>query len=122
MSLGTSENSPQSCSQPNQSGHKPSVDTCQPLPIGSGYSIMFSWTISKKIFVNLPVSGAPLYFEYQVSIGNCICIFDFRRVASLQRRRFHFLCLNGKLFGKITLVCLTFNQCFLPHLVTDAFC
>ena len=31
-----------SCSQPYQSGHKPTVDACQPLLIGSGYSMMFS--------------------------------------------------------------------------------
>ena len=29
------------CSQLYQSGHKPSVDPCQPLLIGSGYSMMF---------------------------------------------------------------------------------
>ena len=31
-----------SCSQLYQSGHKPSVDACQPLLLGSGYSMMFS--------------------------------------------------------------------------------
>ena len=31
-----------SCSQLHQSGHKPSVDACQPLLLGSGYSMMFS--------------------------------------------------------------------------------
>ena len=72
-----------SCSQQYQSGQKASVDACQPLLIGSGYSMMFSMHCLQIMFVNLPVLDAHLYYEYQVSIGNCFRIFDFRRVISL---------------------------------------
>ena len=43
-----------SCSQLDQSARKPSVDACQPLSIGSGYSRMF------HMFLDLPVSDVHL--------------------------------------------------------------